>query len=91
MDRCQRNTGVHTVTVASVPSVASRTLALEVLALQWDTLGCGVTLVVPSIAGVDQLRLCWLDYREEETQIKEASFLQIKTVPKPSEMHYYMF
>lgn len=60
----------HTITVASIPSVTGSTLALEGLALQWDTLGRGVTVMVPSVAGVDQLRPCWLNYREEEGQIK---------------------
>lgn len=56
----------HTVTVASIPSVTSSALALEGLALLWDALGCGVTVVGPSIAGVDQLRSCYLSCREEE-------------------------
>jgi len=59
-----------TVTVASIPPVTSSTLALEGLALQWDTLGRGVTVMIPSITGVDQLRQRWLNYRQEERQIK---------------------
>lgn len=60
----------HTVTVASIPSVTGSTLALEGLALQWDTLGRGVTVMVPSIARVDQLWPCWLNYGEKELQFK---------------------
>lgn len=56
----------QTVTVASVSSVTSSTLALEGLALQWDTLGRGVTVMGPRVAGVDQLRPCWLNYGEED-------------------------
>jgi len=58
-----------TVTVASVPSVARGTLALEVPALQREALGRGVAVVVPGVAGVDQLRLRGLDFTEEETQM----------------------
>lgn len=59
-------TDIDTITVASIPSITSSTLALESLALQWDTLGRGVTVVVSSVAGVDQLRPYRLSYREEE-------------------------
>lgn len=51
------------MTVVSVSSVTSSALALEVLALQRETLGRGVTVVVPGVAGVDQLRPCWFNYR----------------------------
>lgn len=63
---------VYTIAVASIPSVTSGTLAPEGLALQWDTLGCGVTVVGPSIAGVDQLWPRLFNYREEvrHNQIK---------------------
>lgn len=57
-----------TVTVTSISSVTSGTLALEILALQWNTLSCGVTVVVPNIAGVDQLWSRGFNYRWEEKQ-----------------------
>lgn len=60
----------RTVTVAPVSSVAGGTLALEGLALQRNALGRGVTVVVPRVARVDQLRPCWLHCTEEETRIK---------------------
>lgn len=60
--------GLRTVTVTSISSVTSGTLALEMLALQWNTLSCGVTVVVPSIAGVDQLWSRGFHYRWEEKQ-----------------------
>lgn len=56
----------RTVTVAPVSSVAGGTLALEGLALQRDALGRGVAVVVPSVARVDQLRLCCVHCRGEE-------------------------
>lgn len=48
--------GLRTVTVATIPPVAGGTLAAEGLALQWDTLGRGVTVMAARVAGVDQLR-----------------------------------
>lgn len=60
--------GLFTVTVTSISSVTSGTLALELLASQRDTLSCGVTVVVPSVAGVDQLWSRGVNYRREERQ-----------------------
>lgn len=60
--------GLCTVTVTSISSVTSGTLALEILVLQWDTLSCGITVVVPSVAGVDQLWSRGFNYRWEEKQ-----------------------
>lgn len=83
----------QTVTVASVSSVTSSTLALEVLALQWDTLGRGVAVMVPGVAGVDQLRPCWLNYREKDgfnhrgTQVfaRAVSWSQYHLVTRPEQ------
>lgn len=58
-----------TVTVASVPSVSRGALAQKVLALLREALGRGVTVVVPGVAGVDQLRLRRLGCTEEDTRI----------------------
>lgn len=55
------STLIYVITVASIPSITSGTLAVEGLALQWDTLGRGVAVVVSSVAGVHQLRPNWLD------------------------------
>lgn len=57
---------IDTVAVASVSSVASSTLALVVLAVQGDTLGRGVTVMVTSITRVHQLGTSGLNWADRE-------------------------